>query len=184
MRAVSVLVSLAALAACSQAAQAPARDPQLDRLFAQLAQAQDAATARPIETQIWARWAESGSPTVDILIERATAAQEAGDRTRALEFLERATSLAPNFAEPWNRRASIAYQAHDFPTAISAIQETLRREPRHFGALTALGLIYEELGQDRQALDAFRAALAIDPSYEAARRGADRLSTELEGRDA
>lgn len=184
MRKLFAALVLSLVAACSPGAGAPAHDPQLDRLFVSLKEAPDAAAAAPIEQQIWARWSESGSPTVDILLERATAAESAGDPALAAEFLDQASDLAPQFAEPWKRRASLAYDAHDYAGAIAAIQETLRREPRHFGALAGLGLIYEELGQDRAALDAFRAALAVHPHYATAVRGAQRLAPKVDGQDA
>jgi tetratricopeptide (TPR) repeat protein len=182
-----VLAFLAALslAACGVSGRAPARsDPELDALFVQLEQAPDAASASRIESQIWAHWADSGSPTVNILVERASAAENQGDAELAMRFLEQASDLAPNFAEPWNRRANIAYRAHDYAGAIAAIQETLRREPRHFGALAGLGLIYEEMNQPRPALEAFRAALAIHPHYEIARQGVHRLEPRVDGREA
>ncbi len=173
------------LAACGVSGHAPARsDPQLDALFAQLEQAPDDAAAARVESEIWTHWSDSGSPTVNILVERAAAAEGEGNAELAERFLEQASDLAPNFAEPWNRRANIAYRAHDYSGAIAAIQETLKREPRHFGALAGLGLIYEELNQPRAALDAFRAALAIHPHYEIARQGVRRLESRVEGRDA
>lgn len=173
------------LAACGVSERAHTRtDPQLDELFAQLEAAPDDAAAGRIEAQIWRHWAESGSPTVDVLLERATAAETAGDPELARRFLDQASDLAPDFAEPWNRRANLAYDAHDYAGAITAIQETLKREPRHFGALTGLGLIYEELHQDRAALEAFRAALAVNPRYDAARQGLRRLEPRVDGRDA
>lgn len=180
-----ILVVALTLAACGVSQRAPAHsDPQLDALFTQLEAAPDDAAAGRVEAQIWQHWAASGSATVDILLERATAAEAAGDPELALRFLDQASNLAPNFAEPWNRRANLAYDAHDYSGAITAIQETLKREPRHFGALTGLGLIYEELGQDRAALDAFRAALAVNPRYDAARQGVRRLEPRVDGRDA
>ena len=172
------------LAACGGPQTGPVRDPALDALFVQLAQAGDDTAASRIETQIWSRWADSGSPTVNILVERSAAAERRGDPELALRFLDQATDLAPNYAEPWNRRANLAYRAHDYSGAIAAIQETLKREPRHFGALAGLGLIYEELNQPRAALDAFRAALAIHPHYEIARQGVRRLEPRVDGRDA
>lgn len=184
MRAFLAAFAVMMLAACSPGGGATRADPQLDRLFTQLAEAPDAASAQVIEQQIWTRWADSGSPTVDILLERAAAAESAGDTALATDFLRQATELAPDYAEPWNRRANLAYDAHDFSGAIEAIQETLRREPRHFGALTGLGLIYEELGQDQAALAAFRAAIAVHPNYELAKRGAARLEPRVEGQDA
>src|SRR5262249_54225062 len=179
------LVCALSLAACGVGGHAPLRaDPQLDALFTQLEQAPDDASAAGIESQIWSHWSDSGSPTVNILIERAAAAEGEGNAELAERFLEQASDLAPNFAEPWNRRANLAYRAHDYSGAIAAIQETLKREPRHFGALAGLGLIYEELGQNRAALQAFRAALAIHPHYEIARQGVRRLEPKVEGRDA
>ncbi len=173
------------LAACGLGAPAAVRaDPALDALFTQLAQAPDDAAAAQVEAEIWTRWANSGSPTVDILLERAAAAQSDGDSELALRFLDQASDLAPEFAEPWNRRANLAYEADDYPGAVNAIQETLKREPRHFAALAGLGLIYEELGQHRAALEAFRAALAVHPHYEAARQGVRRLEPRVDGRDA
>lgn len=183
MRLLAAAIALA-LAACTQAAPAPPRDPALDRLFQQLADAPDAAAAQIVEQQIWSHWAQSGSPTVDILLERAAAAEAAGEPSLAIDFLAQASELAPQFAEPWNRRASLAYNAHDYRGAIEAIQETLRREPRHFGAMAGLGMIYEELGQEAAALEAYRGALAVHPNYEAAKRGAARLAPRIEGQDA
>jgi tetratricopeptide (TPR) repeat protein len=179
------VVLTVALTACGRADRTAVRaDAELDALFVQLEQAADARAAEAIEQQIWAQWADSGSPTVDILLERAAAAEDAGDAELANRFLDQASDLAPDYAEPWNRRANLAYGAEDYAGAIAAIQETLRREPRHFGALAGLGLIYEELGQPRAALEAFRAALAIHPHYEDARQGVRRLEPRVDGRDA
>jgi len=173
------------LAACNAGSSAPTRaDPELDALFAQLEQTEDAQQATPIEQAIWARWADSGSPTVNILLERANAAESAGDAELAERFLDQASDLAPDYAETWNRRANLYYSTDDYPGAIAAIQETLKREPRHFGALAGLGLIYEELGQQRSAREAFRAALVIHPHYEVALQGVRRLEPRVDGRDA
>lgn len=184
-RAFAPLFVALTLAACGvrEEARAPA-DPALEAMFAELAQAENAQAASAVEARIWTRWADSGSPTVNVLLERAAAAESAGDNELASRFLDQACDLAPDFAEPWNRRASIAYEAEDYAGAISAIQETLKREPRHFGALAGLGLIYEELGQERAALEAFRAALAVHPHYEMAQRGVARLAPRVDGRDA
>ena len=173
------------LAACGANTSAPNRsDAELDGLFAQLEQAEDASLAASVEQAIWARWADSGSPTVNILLERAAAAENEGDRDLAGSYLDQASDLAPDYAEPWNRRANLAYRGEDYPGAIAAIQETLKREPRHFGAYAGLGLIYEELGQHRAALEAFRAALAIHPHYETALQGVQRLEPRVDGREA
>lgn len=186
MRLFIVAIAVAmTLAACGQGASAPSRsDAELDSLFAQLEQAEDASLAASVEQAIWARWADSGSPTVNILLERAAAAESAGDADLASSYLDQASDLAPDYAEPWNRRANLAYRAENYSGAIAAIQETLRREPRHFAAYAALGIIYEELGQQRAALEAFRAALAIHPHYDAALQGVQRLEPQVDGREA
>jgi tetratricopeptide (TPR) repeat protein len=182
---VFALAAAFTLAACNAGPSAPTRaDPQLDALFEQLEAAEDTQAAAPVEHAIWARWADSGSPTVNILLERATAAENAGDAELAERFLDQASDLAPDYAETWNRRANLYYSTDDYTGAIAAIQETLKREPRHFGALAGLGLIREELGQHRAALEAFRAALAIHPHYEVALQGARRLEPRVDGRDA
>jgi tetratricopeptide (TPR) repeat protein len=173
------------LAACGTNDRAPTRaDPELDTLFTQLEQSPDAAAAASVEQQIWVRWADSGSPTVNILLERAAMAESDGDAELAGRFLDQASDLAPDYAEPWNRRANLAYRAEDYSGAITAIQETLKREPRHFGAYTGLGLIYEELGQHRAALEAYRAALTYHPHYEPAQQGVRRLEPRVDGREA
>jgi len=172
------------LAACGANDRAARADPELDRLFVQLEQAPSAEAAAPIQQAIMARWTDSGSPTVNVLLERATAAAAEGDSEMAEGFLDQATALAPDYAEPWRLRANIAYGAEDYAGAIDAIQETLKREPRHFGAMAGLGLIYEELGQHRHALEAFRAALVVHPHYEVALEGVRRLEPRVDGRDA
>lgn len=183
-----ILIALLAafsLAACGLVERhAPRSDAELDQLFAQLKSAPDAASAAGVEQEIWEHWAQSGSPTIDILMDRASSAEDAGDYDSALAFLERACLEAPHFAEPWNRRAAIAHRQREYRAAISAIEEALKREPRHFAAYAGLGLILEEVNRPREALDAYRAALAIHPHYEPALQGARRLEPRVEGRDA
>lgn len=185
-RILAPLLLALALVACGQSDSAGGlkADPALDAMFTALGSAESAEAAAPLEAEIWSHWADSGSPTVNVLLERAAAAESAGDPDRAIRFLNEASTLAPDYAEPWNRRASIAYDTEDYPGAVSAIQEALKREPRHFGALAGLGLIYEELGQERAALEAFRAALAVHPYYEVALEGVRRLEPRVDGRDA
>lgn len=184
-RFIFALATAFALAACGPNASAPTRsDPELDALFAQLEQAPDAEAAAGIEQQIWLRWSDSGSPTVNVLLERAAAAESDGDAELATRFLDQASDLAPEYAEPWNRRANLAYREEDYRGAIAAINETIEREPRHFGAYTGLGLIYEELNRHREALDAYRAALSYHPYYEPALQGVRRLEPRVDGREA
>lgn len=170
--------------ACSGPSARPTADPELAALFTQLRASDNATDAGIIENQIWARWTTSGSETIDVLMERASAAEAAGDRGLAREFLVQTTELAPQFAEAWYRRAALAYEQQDYAGAIRGIEETLKREPNHFAAFADLGVIYEEMGQDRAALAAYRAALAIHPFLTSALQGEQRLSARLNGEEA
>ena len=177
-------LSVLALAACAPQVKGPPPNPRLDKLFDQLALAPNAADAGPIEAKIWAIWNQSGSPTVDILLERSQAAEAGGDLNRARAFLDQAADILPSYAEIYDRRAILAMNANDATSAIEDIERTLTREPRHFGALAALGMIYETMGKERAALEAYQDALAIDPTLEPARQGVKRLEPHLEGQEA
>jgi tetratricopeptide (TPR) repeat protein len=183
MRALIVALCLA-LAACAPAAKTYKTDPRLDPLFKELRAAPDAVSASLIEAKIWRIWSQSGSATVDILLERAEAAEAAGNIRLARSFLDQAVQILPDYAEAYNRRAVLAFDADDRAAALEDIEEALEREPRHFGALSALGMIYESMGHKRAALEAYKAALAIDPFFDQAKQGAARLKPALEGREA
>lgn len=184
MRLVYALVAALTLAACGLGGQGRAADPELDALFVRLQAAPDPAAAAPIEQAILQRWRSTVSPTADILLDRARNAEAAGQSDMAIGFLDQASHIEPDHAETWLMRANIAYGAADYAGAVAAILEAHEREPRHFVALAYLGRIYEELGQNSQALDAFRAALAVHPNYQPALDGARRLEPSVEGRDA
>jgi tetratricopeptide (TPR) repeat protein len=182
----TIALSLGALAACGPPAApetAALEDPALDALFSNLVASPTAAEAGVIEQEIWRTWGQSGSATVDILIERADAAEAAGDKPLALSFVNQATELSPSYAGGWYRRSILRYDADDRAGAIADIEETLKREPRHFGALAGLGLIYEDMGQDKAALEAYRRALEIHPWMDAAKQGVARLEPQVEGQD-
>ena len=179
-----ILACAFALAACSPQVKEPPANPALDKLFAELAAAPNAAEAAPIEQRIWILWSTSGSPTVDILLERAQGAEAVGDNSRARAFLDEAAKLKPGYAEIYNRRAALAFAQEDFPAAIADIERTLEREPRHFGAYAGLGMIYEGLGEERAALEAYESALEINPNMESAKAGRERLKRETEGRES
>ncbi|MDX2234125.1 MAG: tetratricopeptide repeat protein [Hyphomonadaceae bacterium] len=178
-------LAAAPLTACSPAPEPVpvASDPALDELFTGLLAAPTAAEAGRLEQQIWQTWGQSGSATVDILIERADAAEAAGDKPLALRFVNQATELAPSYAGGWYRRSILRYDADDRGGAIADIEETLKREPRHFGALAGLGMIYEDMGQEKAALEAYRRALEIHPFLDAAKQGVARLEPKIEGQD-
>jgi tetratricopeptide (TPR) repeat protein len=181
---VLALLGAAGLSACQDRPATTRTDPALAALLAELRMAESASAAEIVEAQIWAHWSQSGSATVDVLLERAMSAEAAGDLGLAQAFLDQAAELAPGFAEPWHRRAALAYESQDYAGAIRAIEETLKREPQHFAAYAALGVVYEAMGQEGAALAAYREALSIHPHLVAAQQGERRLSARLTGEEA
>ncbi|MDR3421890.1 MAG: tetratricopeptide repeat protein [Xanthobacteraceae bacterium] len=155
----------------------------LDTLFDALKIAPDAESAKAIEERIWAVWMVSGSDTCNLLMSRSKAAADAKDYELAIKLLDAVVALKPDYTEAWNRRATIYYLQKDYGNALADIREVLAREPRHFGALSGLGLILQEIGDDKHALEAYRKALAIDPHLEHLPDVIKTLREKVEGRD-
>ena len=169
--------------------EAPAKLPKADRtknldfLFGALKAAPDEASAKHVEARIWAIWIQTPSDTAALLMVRAKAAMDAQQTDVALKLLDATIKLRPDYTEAWNRRATLYYLKNDFARSLADIQQVLIREPRHFGALAGLGMIMQDLGDDKRALDAFRKALAINPHLERVPELVRSLSEKVEGRD-
>jgi tetratricopeptide (TPR) repeat protein len=155
----------------------------LDTLFSALKIAPDEASAKAIEERIWALWLISGSDTCNLLMTRAKAATDAKDFDLALRLLDAIVAIKPDYVEGWNRRATIYYLKDDYAHAIADISKVLTLEPRHFGALSGLGQMLQEIGDDKDALEAYRKALVIDPHLEHVPELVKTLSDKVEGRD-
>ena len=155
----------------------------LDFLFGALKVAPDDETAKAIEQRIWATWATTRSDTTALLMSRAQTAMEQRDVDLALKLLDAVIKIRPKYVEAWNQRATVYYMKKDYGRALSDIREVLRREPRHFGALSGLGLIMQDLGDDKQALEVYRRALAIYPRLERIPDLVKELQQKIEGRD-
>jgi tetratricopeptide (TPR) repeat protein len=164
-------------------AQRADRTQALDRLFDALKAAPDEESAKYIENRIWAIWLTSTSDTANLLMGRVKTAIEAKDFSLAIKLLDAIIDIKPEFVEAWNRRATIYYTQKDLGRALADIQAVLAREPRHFGALSGLGIILQEIGDDKRALDAYRRALAIHPHLERIPDLIKKLTDKLEGRD-
>jgi tetratricopeptide (TPR) repeat protein len=161
-----------------------AADPyNLDALFDRLAKTDDEDEAKGIARLIERRWMRSGSDTADLLMSRAVAAYTTGNQPLAIELLDRIIALKPDWAEAWNRRASVFFALDDYDRAVADIRQTLALEPRHFSAWAGLGMIFRSLDDDKHALDAFRHALAINPFTEGVKSAVDRLTPGVDGRD-
>ena len=155
----------------------------LDRLFDALKVAPDDESAKYVENRIWALWLASASDTANLLMGRVKAASDAKDYDLAIKLLNAIIDIRPDFIEAWNRRATIFYMKKDFARAIEDIHQVLAREPRHFGALSGLGIILQEVGDDKDALDAFRRALAIHPHLDRIPDLVKKLADKIDGRD-
>jgi tetratricopeptide (TPR) repeat protein len=155
----------------------------LDFLFGALKVAPDDASAKAIEQRIWAQWLVSTSDTTNLLMSRVVAAVEAKDTDLAIKLLDGIIKIRPDYIEGWNRRATLYYMKHDYGRALADIREVLRREPRHFGALAGLGLILQDIGDDKQALEVYRRALAVYPRLQRIPDVVKKLKEEVEGRD-
>ena len=205
MRPRFLTVAVAVLAATAIAAPAAAQAPQpkghwvqppkklpklnrnnpnsLDFLFGALKAAPDDETAHAVEQRIWALWMHSRSDTANLLMTRAQKAIEEKDLDLALKLLDAIVKVKPDYIEAWNRRATIFYMKKDYGRSVADIREVLRREPRHFGALTGLGLILQDIGDDKQALEVYRRALAVYPRIERVPDIVKTLTEKVEGRD-
>jgi Tfp pilus assembly protein PilF len=159
------------------------RQARLDRLFERLAGATTADDARRYEAGIESLWRQSGSDTADLLISRALELVNAEDQAGALKMLGAALEVKPDNAEGWNKRATLFFLRGDFSHAMRDIRETLRYEPRHYGAWAGLGRILEQTGDDARALDAYRRALAINPQIDGLREQVRTLATKVRGEE-
>ncbi|MBR0755549.1 tetratricopeptide repeat protein [Bradyrhizobium jicamae] len=155
----------------------------LDFLFGALKAAPDEASAKHVEARIWAMWLQTPSDTASLLMTRAKAALDAQNIDVALKLLDAVIKLRPDYIEAWNRRATIYYLKNDYAHSLQDIRQVLAREPRHFGALAGLGMIMQDLGEEKRALEAFRKALAVNPYLEKVPGMVKQLSEKIEGRD-
>ena len=155
----------------------------LDRLFEALKVAPDDESAKYVENRIWAIWVASSIDTANLLMGRFKTAVDAKDLDLAIKLLNAIIDIKPDFVEAWNRRATVYYTKRDFGRALADIHEVLAREPRHFGALSGLGIILQELGDDKRALEVFRRALAVHPRLERIPDLVKKLGDKIDGRD-
>ena len=156
-------------------------EARLDRLFGALANA-DGDAADRIADEITTVWARSGSPSMDLLLQRARKATGEKSYDKARAHVSALTRLAPDFAEGWNASATLYYIQEDYWLSVEHIQKTLELEPRHFGALAGLALILERTDRDEAALRTWERVKALFPGMERAQEAIDRLKPEVDGK--
>ncbi len=159
------------------------RTNNLDFLFGALKVAPDADSSKSIEERIWALWLVSKSDTTNLLMTRVKMAMDGENLDLAIKLLDSIVQLKPDYTEAWNRRATAYYMKKEYERSLSDIRQVLAREPRHFGALAGLGLIMQDLGDDKRALEIYRKALAIHPRLPRVPDLIKTLTEKVEGRD-
>lgn len=158
------------------------KDPRLSGLFERLRSSSDALEAKTIEFAIWQIWTESGDPAIDSLMSLGIQAMQAGDIPGAFGLFDAVTKQAPGFAEGWNKRATVLYLAGQLDASAADVDKTLALEPRHFGALSGLGLINMARERDDDAVKAFEAALKVHPHLTGPRANIETIKRKTQQR--
>lgn len=168
MAAVISASMISGFSAASFAEGIPLSD-RLDRLFTELQSSESEMEAKRIAAQIDNLWRGARGETARLLLTRADDAIADEDFPLALDVLDQLIALEPDFAEAWNRRATVYFLKNEYGPSLADIAVTLTLEPRHFGALTGLGLMLEDLGEDKRAYAALKRALELNPFQEEVR---------------
>ncbi|SFO48690.1 hypothetical protein SAMN03159463_02093 [Mesorhizobium sp. NFR06] len=160
---------------------APTKQGRLDQLFAELRRERNEKAAERIAGRIWNEWNQSGSASIDLMMQWAQKATEDQKFDVALDFLDQVVTLQPDYAEGWNRRATVHFLMKNYGKSMADIDRTLQLEPRHFGALSGLAQIMADTGHKQSALEAWQKVLAIYPMMRSAQNQVSTLSEELAG---
>ena len=169
------IIAVLILLVYSLASPADQNDPALDRLFERLTITTSDEEASNITREIWQRWTANDDPEVSQLMQIGIRALNYSTYRRALQSFDRVIEMAPEFAEGWNKRATLYYHIREYQRSIDDIKETLRLEPRHFGAWSGLGLVSVAQENYSGALAAFKKALSINPHIANIRRYVQKL---------
>ncbi len=159
------------------------RPEMLAQLYEDLGAARNIHTAEPIIEAIEGLWASSGSDTVDLLMSRAAQFATEAEIELSLAILDAVVDIAPEEAEAWYLRAKVNVLKGKPERALVDLRRTLNLDPKHYRAINDLGLVLERLGAQKEALEAYRRALAVNPFMEDAREGVEALAREVEGQD-
>lgn len=164
--------------------QVPLNPPEvksIDHMLSQLKRERDPQAARVIANSTMAAWSESNSPTVDLLMQWSAKAAGEKRNAAALDFIDQAITLKPDFVGGWNQRATLHFTMGNYKKSVSDIERVLKLEPRHFGALAGLAGILTERGSKDAALKAWERYLDIYPADREAQEIVAKLSEELAG---
>ncbi len=155
----------------------------LNALFDRLRTAKTEEEAKVVNAMIEVAMLQSGSDTIDLLMFRALSAIQNQDTALAMDLLDSVIALKPDYAEGWNKRATLYFMKRDYGKAISDVEMVLRLQPRHYPALIGLAQMMNELGDTKRALEALKRVLLIYPLDSAVSKEVDELQSTLGGRD-
>ena len=171
----TALVFLLSLFWSGAPAGADQNDTRLDDLFVKLQGSSNFDQSRRLEISIWQIWTASSDDAVSTLMYEGSAAMTRRDLTRSLRYFDQVVIIAPEFAEGWNKRATVNYLLDRYDASLEDIAKTLELEPRHFGALAGRGLVLMQLDRQEEALQSFEEALKIHPRLIGAHLNAEAL---------
>lgn len=180
LRTVLFMIGLATAPAFAQADQ---NDPRLDALFARLKAAPSLEQSLPAEQKIWEIWLETSNEEAARWLRAGLNHLSGGAQDEALAAFNDVVMHAPDFAEGWNKRATLHFLMGNYAQALSDIDKTLELEPRHFGALSGKGLVYLKLDDLERALSAFEEALVVYPHMPGARANAKLIRQVIKQRE-
>ena len=173
------IIVLLALILLPPSARASQTDERLDTLFGRLQVSDNNGEAAALTQQIWEIWHQSDNDVVYDLMSKGIEEMSIGNYDVALSAFKKVVEVEPKFAEGWNKRATVYYLMQEYESSIRDIERTLELEPRHFGALSGLGLIFLAMGNEGAALEAFEAALKVNPHLPGARTRAEQLRRRI-----
>ena len=157
-----------------------AQTTELDTLFLELQDPENEEWKKS-EQKIWAEWGKSGSPAMDHLLRRGQKAMREGELKVAVGHFSTVIDHSPKFAEAWNMRATAFYLMGELGLSVADIQQTLRLNPRHFGAMAGLGTIFDRLDRKKEALAVYKRALEVHPHQDRLKENIERLEDEVKG---
>lgn len=160
----------------------PTREERIDTLIETLQTAENDRQVRQAEQSLLRLWMESDSDTIDLLMRWAADAVQSKRYSRALDFLDRVVIMQPDFAEGWNKRATVHFLMEEYGRSLDDIAHVLALEPRHFGALSGLGMILQSMEETERAKIAFEQALAVNPHLDDVREALETLKQVDEGK--
>ncbi|APG92473.1 hypothetical protein [Sinorhizobium americanum] len=164
-----------------EAASLTTPEQRLDALFLDLKKERDENKARELADRIRLEWQDSGSATVNLLMQSADKAITDDKKTVALDILDQVIVLAPSYVEGWNRRATLHFQMGNYRKSMSDINRVLAIEPRHFGAIAGMATMLEAAGKNELAMRAWQQFLDVYPSDRKAQEQFGELAEKLAG---